>query len=170
MPIVVDKTFELQVLLVGSATAEVLAKLAPSEPPQARPMTGYVAATIELGQVSGWTTKVRFHAFGREPWNDGVGLTLEGLGPHLDAIVLVGGGEPLSNDTIERVASRWRERPTHPPVAVLGDETLAAQWAALAEPVVSIAPLDAPSMLKAIAPALKTALKGVPRDSVVPPG
>ena len=168
MPIVGDKTFELQVLLVGGATAEVLAKLAPNEPKAPDPMTGYVAATIELGQVSGWATKVRFHAFGREPWTDGVGLTLEGLGPHLDAIVLVGGGDPLSNETIERVASQWRERPTQPPVAVLGDETLAAQWAALAEPPATIAPLDSPSMLKAISPALKTALKGVPRESVVP--
>ena len=169
MPIVGDKTFELQVLLVGGATADVLARLAPAEPVQAHPMTGYVAATIELGHVSGWATKVRFHAFGRDPWIDGVGLTLEGLGPHLDAIVLIGGGDPLSNDTIERVASQWRERPTHPPVAVLGDEALAAQWAALAEPVIAIAPLDAPSALKAIAPALKSALKGVPRDSVLPP-
>jgi hypothetical protein len=169
MPVVLDKTFELQVLLVGGSTADVLAKLAPAEPAQASPMTGYVAATIELGQVSGWSTKVRFHAFGRDPWSDGVGLTLEGLGPHLDAIVLVGGGDPLSNDTIERVASRWRERPTHPPVAVLGDDALAAQWAALAEPVTVVAPLDAPSMLKAISPALKIALKGVPRDSTLPP-
>jgi hypothetical protein len=167
MPIVQDKTFELQVLLVGGATAEVLAKLAPNEPAQSSPMTGYVPATIALGEVSGWATKVRFHAFGRDPWADGVGLTLEGLGPHLDAIVLVG-GDAMSNETIERVASRWRERPTHPPVAVLGDEALAAQWAALAEPPATIAPLDSPSMLKAIAPALKTALKGVPRDSVVP--
>lgn len=94
MPIVGDKTFDLQVLLVGTATTEVLGKLAPAEPAQAHPMTGHVAATIELGTVSGWATKVRFHAFGREPWTDGVGLTLEGLGPHLDAIVPIGGGEP----------------------------------------------------------------------------
>ena len=169
MPIVLDKTFELQVLLVGGATADVLAKLAPAAPAQASPMTGYVAATIELGQVSGWTTKVRFHAFGREPWIDGVGQTLEGLGPHLDAIVVIGGGDPMSNDTLERVAAQWRERPLRPPVAILGDDALVALWAAVAEPPLTTAPLDAPSMLKAIAPALKTALKGVPRDSVLPP-
>jgi hypothetical protein len=51
---------------------------------------------------------------------------------------------------------------------VLGDETLAAQWAALAEPAATIAPLDSPNALKAISPALKTALKGVPRDSQAP--
>ncbi len=168
MPIVLDKTFELQVLLVGSATADVLARLAPDEPRQPEPMKGYVASTIELGQVSGWATKVRFHAFGREPWIDGVGLTLEGLGPHLDAIVIVG-GEAMSNETIERVASQWRERKARPPVAVLGDDALGAQWAAVAEPALVIAPLDAPSLLKAISPALKSALKGVPRDSSVPP-
>lgn len=165
MPIVGDKSFELQVLLFGSSTADVLARLAPQAPAVAHPLHGYVGATIELGQVSGWATRVRFHAFGREPWSDGAGLTLEGLGRNLDAIVVVGGNEPLPNETLERVASQWREhRPTHPPVAVLGDDALAAAWTALAEAPTVVAPLDAPSALKAIAPALKVALKGVPRE------
>lgn len=164
MPIVGDKSFELQVLLVGSSTADVLARLAPDAPRIAHPLHGYVGATIELGQVAGWATRVRFHTFGREPWTDGAGLTLEGLGRNLDAIVLVGGAESVPNETLERVASLWREHRPHPPVAVLGDEALAAAWAALAEPPATLAPLDAPSALKAISPALKTALKGVPRE------
>jgi hypothetical protein len=164
MPLVGDKSFELQVLLVGSSTADVLARLAPTAPPAENPLRGYVGATIELGQVSGWATRVRFHAFGREPWADGCGLTLEGLGRSLDAIVVVGGSEPVPNDTLERVASQWREHKPHPPVAVLGDDLLAASWTALAEAPAAHAPLDAPSALKAISPALKTALKGVPRE------
>jgi hypothetical protein len=143
----------------------VLARLAPTSPKSAHPLHGYVAATIELGQVSGWATLVRFHAFGREPWADGVGLTLEGLGRNLDAIVLVGGSEPIPNETLERVASQWREHKPNPPVAVLGGDDLAAAWAALAEPPLATAPLDSPNALKAISPALKTALKGVPRDA-----
>jgi hypothetical protein len=164
MPIVGDKSFELQVLLVGCATADVLGRLAPEAPAVAHPLHGYVGATIELGQVSGWATRVRFHAFGREPWSDGAGLTLEGLGRNLDAIVVVGGTETLPNETLERVASQWREHRPHPPVAVLGDDALAASWTALAEPPIVVAPLDAPNALKAISPALKVALKGVPRE------
>lgn len=164
MPIVGDKSFELQVLLVGSSTADVLGRLAPTAPKTAHPLHAYVAATIELGQVSGWATRVRFHAFGREPWADGVGLTLEGLGRNLDAIVLVGGAEPVPNDTLERVAAQWREHKPNPPVAILGDDHLLGGWVALAEAPAAHAPLDAPSPLKAISPALKVALKGVPRE------
>ena len=165
MPIVGDKSFELQVLLVGSATADALARLAPTAPKVEHPLRGYVGATIELGQVSGWATRVRFHTFGREPWADGAGLTLEGLGRNLDAIVLVGGAEPIPNETLERVASQWREHKPHPPMAILGGDDVAAAWAALAEPPTSVAPLDSPSALKTISPALKIALKGVPQSA-----
>jgi len=171
MAIVVgEKTFELEVLLVGSSTAGVLAKLAPAEPAPAHPLCAYTSVTVPLGDVGGWPTRVRFPAFGREPWVDGSGPTLEGLGQSLDAIVLIGGAEPVTNDTIEHVASQWRERKPAPAVAVLGDDALAARWSALAGPVEVVAPLDAPSVLKAIGPALKSALKRIPRESRAPGG
>jgi len=157
-----DKTLELQVAVIGGACGALLqavATKAGTGETFADPLTAQASALMPLGEVKGWKTSFRFHAFGSDPWQTDAGRALDGMARGIDVFVVTGGDVPPTSFAIERFASHWREqREPKSPVVVLGADAIAASWGALTgTPPTHVAALDG-EPLKAVQPALKAAL------------
>ena len=119
----------LTVLVVGGASNAFLAGLPLKE------------GELRLGEVQGWTPRLRFEGFSVDPWaGDGAeGAKLETLLPQMDALVLTDAlaeGTHYSSAAVERL-SRLLGPVKRVPTAIFGGPALAQEWSSLcgAEPV-----------------------------------
>jgi hypothetical protein len=152
----------LTVLVVGGASNAFLAGLPLKE------------GELKLGEVQGWTPRLRFEGFSVDPWaGDGAeGAKLEALLPQMDALVLTDAfaeGTHYSSAAVERL-SRLLGPVKRVPTAIFGGPALAQEWSSLCGEPVFVGDPTPDNVMPAMKGVVKVLLKTLsPTGKTLPP-
>ncbi len=149
---------EYAIVVVGGASDTFTAALALKE------------GALVLGEVKGWTTRVRFHTFGVDPWaSEDDAASLMKLLAEVDGVVLTDApdqGRHYVSSALERLERALHLTRPQLPTVVFGGPALADEWASLT----GVRPLFVADAAPDNAlPAVKALARQVFRPSTRPP-